>query len=187
MISRRILQRAEFRFELRPYTDDSVEALVEAALESRGHVAPWMAWLKDDYGRDDARTWVAQAMESWERDAAYEFLIFDRQSGGLAGSAGLNAIDRKDQVCNLGYWVRASKLRLGAACQATELLAAFGFDVLSLNRLEIVVAVGNAPSQRVAERAGAVCEGVQGQRITVGEAIHDAKMYALLRGNCRPG
>jgi RimJ/RimL family protein N-acetyltransferase len=52
---------------------------------------------------------------------------------------------------------------------------------LELNRLEIVVAVGNQPSSCVAESVGAEFEGVQRQRIRVQETVHDAKMYALLR------
>lgn len=181
MIARRILQRDGFRFELRPYEQTGWPSVLEAALESRAHVAQWMAWLKPDYSADDARTWALDAVQSWESDRAYEFQIYDREDGALAGCAGLNAIDRKDQVCNLGYWVRASKLRLGAARQATELLVEFGFEMLDLNRIEIVVAVGNAPSQRVAESVGAAFEGVQGQRLLVGEVSHDARMYALLR------
>ncbi len=181
MIARRTLSTDGFRFELRAYTEDSVEALLGAAIESKAHVAPWMAWLTPDYSAKDATAWVHDAIQSWERDRSYEFQIYDREDGAFAGCAGLNEINRKDQVCNLGYWVRASKLRLGAARQAVELLAAFGFEMLGLNRMEIVVAVGNGPSQRVAESVGATFEGVQGQRLMVGEAIHDAKMYALLR------
>lgn len=187
MIPRRTLSnKDDFRFELRPYTEESGEALLSGAIESKAHVAPWMAWLKADYGVEDAKTWVTEAMRSWELDRSYEFQIYDREDGAFAGCAGLNEINRKDRVCNLGYWVRTSKLRRGAARQAVGLLAAFGFDMLGLNRLEIVVAVGNLPSQRVAQSVGAEFEGVQGQRLMVGDVIHDAKMYTLLRRNREP-
>lgn len=181
MIVRQTLHRSDFRFELRPYEHGASEALVSAALESKAHVGRWMAWLRDEYDIDEARAWTLGAMQVWDEGKAYEFQIYDREDGVLAGCAGINAIDRKDLVCNLGYWVRTSKLRLGAARQATQLLAEFGFEVVGLNRIEIVVATGNVPSQRVAGSVGAVFEGVQGQRIKVGESIYDARMYALLR------
>jgi RimJ/RimL family protein N-acetyltransferase len=141
-----------------------------------------MAWLTPEYGWTAARTWVIEAMRTWDGGTACEFLIRDREDGQIAGSCGLNSINRKDMVCNLGYWVRAAKLRLGAATQATLLLRDFGFRVLKLNRIEIVVATSNLPSQRVAEKVGATCEGIQQQRIRVDQQVHDARMYALLRG-----
>lgn len=181
MIARRTLQRDGFRFELRPYDESWVPSVLEAVLESKAHVAPWMAWLHRDYRAEDAHEWTLDAMRAWDEDRSYEFVIFDREDGAVAGCAGLNALNHKDHVGNLGYWVRATKLRCGAARQAAELLAEFGFAEIGLNRIEIVVAVGNVASQRVAERVGALFEGVQRQRIAVGKTVHDARMYALLR------
>ncbi len=57
----------------------------------------------------------------------------------------------------------------------------FGLEDLGLNRVEIVVAPGNEASQRVAQAAGALYEGILHQRLRVGETVYDAEMYALLR------
>ena len=105
----------------------------------------------------------------------------DREDGSLAGSCGISEISRKYLMGNVGYWVRASKLNLGAARQAVQLLKEFGLEDLGLNRMEIVVAAGNEPSQRVAQAAGALYEGILHQRLRVGQTVHDAEMYALLR------
>ena len=153
----------------------------EAAAESTGHVGPWMAWLRDGYTLKEAQEWTAHAMKAWRDDTEFHFLIYDRNDGKLAGCCGLNQINRKDLVCNLGYWVRASKLRLGAATQSVELLKDWAFNVPRFNRLEIVVAVGNEASRGVAEKTGAVFEGVQRGRTRVGEKVHDAWMYAQIR------
>lgn len=180
-IPRVTLSRANFRFELRPYQADSIHSTFDAADESRAHVAQWMDWLSPDYGIGHAHSWVSQAIEGWDGLRACEFLIYDRSDGQVAGACGLNQIDWSNLVANLGYWVRTSKLRLGAASQAAILLRDFGFTFLHLNRIEIVVATGNLPSQRVAESIGALDEGIQRQRLRVGTAVHDARMYALLR------
>ena len=55
-----------------------------------------------------------------------------------------------------------------------------GLEVLGLRRLEVVVADGNDASRAVAEKLGGVHEGLQRMRLRVGEASHDAHMYALL-------
>lgn len=180
-IPRVSLSRSNFRFELRPYSADCTPATYAAAAESITHVSPWMDWLTPAYTIEDTFNWVAFAIQSWDARKACEFVIYDRTDGQVAGSCGLNQIDWTNLVCNLGYWVRASKLRLGAAQQAAQLLRDFGFSILRMNRIEIVAATGNRPSQRVAESIGALDEGIQRQRLRVGPAVYDAKMYALLR------
>ena len=182
MIARRLFQKEGFRFAIRPYAEVDVPHIFAAAEESRGHVGEWMSWMTEDYSLSDAKEWVRFALPAWDDGAAYEFVIIDQQDGAVAGSCGLNQINRADRVCNLGYWVRVSKLRLGAARQAALLLKEIGLNEIGLNRLEIVVAVENVASQRVAESVGAVYEGIQRQRICIHGVAHDARMYALVRG-----
>ena len=168
------------QFSIRPYRMDDVEELYAAADESREHIAKWMGWMTSGYQKEDARTWVEHAVDAWERAVAYEHVIIDRGDGSIVGSCGLNHLDRVNGLCNLGYWVRSSRLGEGAARQAALLLAELGFGTLGLNRLEIVVAVGNAFSRKVAESTGAVYEGVQHLRLKVGDVSHDSHMFALL-------
>jgi len=181
MIERKLFQKPGFRFAVRPFYETDTSHVFEATDESREHVGLWMSWMTKDYKFGDAKEWVRFAISSWNEDKAYEFVIIDQEDGKIAGCCGLNQISRVDSVCNLGYWVRASKLKLGAARQATLLLKEIGLNEIGLNRLEIVVATGNVPSQRVAESVGALYEGIQHQRLKVQETVHDAKMYALLR------
>ena len=47
-------------------------------------------------------------------------------------------------------------------------------------RVEIVIAVGNQASLRVAEKIGAHDEGILLNRMVVGKSIYDAHMYSLL-------
>jgi RimJ/RimL family protein N-acetyltransferase len=67
------------------------------------------------------------------------------------------------------------------ATSAALLLARFGFNSLKLNRLEIVVATDNRPSQRVAEKVGAKLEGILRKRLIVRKKVYDAYMYSLIR------
>ena len=180
-VSREILRCDGFRFELRPYSLGVAEALYRAADESRQAVGRWMAWMHPAYDLVECEAWVGRAVADWDAGTSYQFVIFDSDDGQVVGSCGLNMINRIDLVCNLGYWVRTSKCGLGAAGEAARLIWRFGIDVVALNRLEIVVAIGNGASQRVAEKIGAIDEGVQRSRLRVGEEMHDARMFACLR------
>jgi RimJ/RimL family protein N-acetyltransferase len=110
-------------------------------------------------------------------------MIYDLQGGGYLGGVGLNHIDRLNQMANLGYWVRTSRTRQGIARAAVRLIAQFGFEQLHFVRLEIVAATGNKPSQRVAEKAGAIREGVLRNRLTLHGKQHDAVVYSLTPGD----
>ena len=48
-------------------------------------------------------------------------------------------------------------------------------------RIEVLVAVGNVASRRVAEKSGAVYEGTLRSRLLVHGTRHDAAMYAFIR------
>ncbi|HNK63948.1 MAG TPA: GNAT family protein, partial [Anaerolineales bacterium] len=61
-----------------------------------------------------------------------------------------------------------------------RLAAHFAFESVNLIRAEIVIAVGNEASKRVAEKIGAHYEGILLNRMTVGTKIHDAHMFSLL-------
>jgi len=167
-------------FGIRPYQLEDVDELYAAADESREHVARWMGWMTPDYSRQHVRAWLELTVKSWERDESYEHAIIDTADGSIAGVCGLNFLKREDAYCNLGYWVRSSRIGEGAARQATLLLRDFGFATLGLNRLEIVVADGNDFSRAVAESVGAIYEGLHAMRLKIGETAHDAHIYALL-------
>ena len=49
-----------------------------------------------------------------------------------------------------------------------------------MKRIEIVAAVGNRRSQRVAEKVGAAREGILRNRLKIGEVWHDAVMFSLV-------
>lgn len=167
-------------FSIRPYRLEDIDEVYAAADESREHIARWMGWMTPDYSREHAAKWVEHAVASWDHGDAYEHLILDPVDGSIVGACGLNQLNRVNGVCNLGYWVRSSRLGQGAARQAALLLRDFGFGTVGLNRLEIVVADGNTFSRKVAQSTGAVYEGLQQLRLKVGDIAHDSHIYALL-------
>ena len=145
-----------------------------------------MDWLTPTYTEAESSAWAKGAADDWGKGSRYEFVIIDSLDDQVSGCCGLNRINDKDLVCNLGYWVRESKIRQGAAFQAARLLASFGLGELGLRRLEIVIADGNDASRKVAEKLGALYEGIQRMRIRIGALSHDAHMYVLLATDAKP-
>lgn len=165
---------------LRPYVPEDTPRLYEAAIESQPQIYVWMEWCPPDYSIQMARAWVEARAQKWAEGSAYEFAITDARDGTYLGGCGLNRFDSTG-FCNLGYWVRTSRTRQGVASSAARLVARFGFTELKLQRIEIVVAVGNIASQRAAVKTGATREGVLRNRVLkVGGGHNDAVMFSLI-------
>lgn len=168
---------------LRPPQADDASAVYAAVRESVVEVGRWLTWCSASYAREDAEAWVRVCREAWQHEAGYPFFIFDRASKEFLGGCGLNELDRERLRANLGYWVRASRHGQGIATAAALLVARFGLFQLGFERLEIVAAVGNTASQRVAEKTGAQREGTLRNRLRVRGVQHDALCYSLIRSD----
>jgi RimJ/RimL family protein N-acetyltransferase len=81
----------------------------------------------------------------------------------------------------LGYWIRVSKQNRGIVSDATRVLAQTAFTDLPINRLEILTALENIPSQKAAEKSGATREGILRKRLVIGGRTHDAVMFSFIR------
>lgn len=165
---------------IRTLREEDVSALFEAARESIAEVSPWLPWCHENYSIEETREFIASRELASEGGEWYSFGIFEKDGGRFLGGVGINFINRVHQMANLGYWVRTSAAGRGVATSATRAVARFGFEQLGLQRIEIVAAVDNIPSQRVAEKAGAVREGVLRKRLLISGEPQDAVMFSLV-------
>ncbi|HSP63521.1 MAG TPA: GNAT family protein, partial [Pyrinomonadaceae bacterium] len=140
----------------------------------------WLPWCHKDYSLQESREFVTSRAQAAQDDEWYSFATFEKDSGRFLGGVGLNFFNRVHQVANLGYWVRTSAAGRGVATQAARLVARFGFEQLGLHRIEILAAVDNIASQRVAEKVGAVREGVLRKRLLINGESQDAVMFSVL-------
>lgn len=168
---------------LRRFVTADAEQFTAAALESVVSVGAWMPWCTADYSNAHALSWFEHCASQLAAGMAFEYGIFCQQSGKLLGGAGLNDIRQQHKFCNLGYWVRQSAQRQGVASRAVQALAVRAFRELGLQRVEIVVAVGNTASEAVAVKSGALREGIARNRLQIGERSLAAHMFSLVPGD----
>ena len=166
---------------VRPLKPTDEQSMFEAVRESIPEVSPWLGWCHENYSIDETREFLRSRGEKSQGDEWYSFGVFDRSNGErFLGGVGLNFINRVHQFGNLGYWVRTSAAGKGVASKASRLVARFGFQKLGLHRIEILAAVPNVASQRVAEKIGAVREGVLRKRLLISGESQDAVMFSLV-------
>jgi len=163
---------------LRPFRLGDSAGLYCAVKESLMELKPWMSWATNTYTELTAREYITIARARWEEHTFYAFAI--TRADEILGGCTLSSIHPIYHFCNLGYWVRTSCHGQGIAGRAAKLAARFAFENLGLIRVEIVIAVENQASLRVAEKIGAHDEGILLNRMVIGKSIYDAHMYSLL-------
>ncbi len=152
-------------------------------------MSPWISWIDTLSTLADCQRWIAESIGHWSAATQFRFGIFDAEDpSSLLGGIGLNHLNATHRNANLGYWVRTSTVGRGVATRASRLVARFGLTELGLGRIEIITATDNAPSHRVAEKVGAVFEGLQRNRLRMHGEWISARMYSLVPADLRePG
>ena len=164
---------------LRPYRPSDAEPLYKAVRESLPELLPWMPWAHPDYSLEESKKWIELCAQTWAKGKEYNFVILDAKTSSLLGGCGLNQVKRRAHSANLGYWVRSKCTRKGVATAAALLVARFGFAELKLTRIEVGAATGNVASQRVAEKIGAIRQGIQKRKIVFRDKVYDRMVFSL--------
>ena len=165
---------------LRPYRPDDAPALWEAIDESCAHLAPWMPWVDDYAGPEDAQAYVRRARARWLLREDLAVGIFDH-AGHYLGGSGLHRMNWTLRTFEIGYWIRKSAEGHGYVTETVQLLTRLAFDHLQANRVEIRMDPENVRSRRVAERLGFALEGTL-RRVASGPdgRPRDRQVFALI-------
>jgi ribosomal-protein-serine acetyltransferase len=174
------VQLTDGKILLRPAEMKDAKEMFGAVQESMNEVGAWMPWCHANYSLGESKNWIKTCQKGRKDGSIYDFAITDPRDGTILGDCGFNDIRKSDKTANLGYWVRTGRTKQGICTAAALLLADYGFKELKLNRIEIMAAVDNLASQRVAEKTGAVREGVLRNRLLLHGKIHDAVIFSLI-------
>jgi RimJ/RimL family protein N-acetyltransferase len=165
---------------IRPCQPEDAAVICEGVQESMQEMLKWAPWCHPAYAISDCKSWLDSRDQMWSEGIEYDFVVFDAKDNIFLGGCAIDQINRKHNFANLGYWVRTSQEGKGIATATVKLISRFGFETLGFTRLEIVAAVQNKASQRVAEKVGAVREGIHRNRHVVHDKIYDSVMYSLI-------
>ena len=156
---------------LRAYTEDDVPALV-AALNDR-EISRWTR-VPFPYTEEDAREFLRSTSET-------AFAVTNKRTGELLGGIGLRL--PAEGIGEVGYWVRREARGRGVATRALLVLSRWALEEQGLARLQLTAEPGNVASQRVAEKAGYVREGLLRRFLSIGGERRDCVIYSLLPGD----
>jgi RimJ/RimL family protein N-acetyltransferase len=137
------LATGQSRLLLRPFHLDDVPA-VTAACQDR-EISRWTVSIPWPYEERHARSWIETHEWLREEGSAFPFAITDRRSGQLLGSIGIEHAGDPPGAGDVGYWVAASARNRGVATEALEMISAWAFQRLRLDRIHLVTKTGTWP------------------------------------------
>jgi RimJ/RimL family protein N-acetyltransferase len=108
---------------------------------------------------DFAATWINRYLEGWREGSRAGFAI-ETHEGEFLGLGMFVRIENEARQGEIGYVSGAAARGRGVATRTLRLLTDWGFSQLGLERIELWIDTTNTGSERVAERAGYVREGV---------------------------
>jgi RimJ/RimL family protein N-acetyltransferase len=142
------------RIELRLWTDDDADALVEC-LDGDAEIGRWLDQVPQPYTRADALAYIGGTTGN-ERES--RFAVTEAGTGRVLGSIGASWNEAGD-VTEIGYWVRADARGRGDTTRALRLIVGWAMAE-GAARVQLRADVENVASCRVAEKVGFQLEGV---------------------------
>lgn len=144
--------------------------LLKAALDtSLEHLRPWMPWAMDEPKPLDEKVELLRRFRG-QFDLGEDFVygVFDREEAEVVGGSGLHT-RLGEGALEIGYWIRASRVRQGFARETAAALTKLAFAVCGVDRVEIRVDPANEASLRVPQALGFREEATLRRRLPAGE------------------
>jgi ribosomal-protein-alanine N-acetyltransferase len=167
---------------LRPFRRRDADTLLDAIQSSLPDLVKWLPWAHRNYNRADAVTFIRESMVAWKEGRAFDFSIRrpDDERRHI-GNISVWPVSRGGRhTGEIGYWVRSDEVGGGICTQAAIRVLQIGFDELGFHKIVLRIAAGNAASERVAAKLGAVQEGLLREELRIGGVWTDHTLWSII-------
>jgi RimJ/RimL family protein N-acetyltransferase len=141
------------RLVLRCWEPRDAPLAKEAVDSSREHLRPWMLWADQEKSLEEQAELLRGFRARFDRDEDFVYGIFSPDESEVVGGTGLHTRSG-DGAFEIGYWIRAIRADQGLATEAAAALTRVAFELCGVDRVELHVEVGNAPSMRIPAKLG---------------------------------
>ncbi|MFD5553266.1 GNAT family N-acetyltransferase [Streptomyces sp. NPDC127068] len=168
---------------LRPWQDDDAPVVLRAFQDPA--VQRWHCRSADSW--EEALGWIGEWRDAWRGERMASWAVIGTDTGEVLGRVALREIVLADGSAELGYWMLPDTRGRGIAPRSVTALTRWAFDEVGLHRLELLHALGNDASCRVAAKAGFALEGTKRSALLHGDGWHDMHLHARVADDPDPG
>jgi RimJ/RimL family protein N-acetyltransferase len=168
--------------QLRQWGEPGDVEAITAACNDRA-IAEFLDQIPSPYTEEDARGYIELCRTGWRNGAITNFAIVEE--GAPVGSMGVRWLEGLDAgTAEVGYWMAPEARGRGLCTRALRLVSRWVLEEAGAPRLQLRADDQNVASNKVAENAGFVREGVlrsSRYNARLGRRV-DFVMYSLLPG-----
>lgn len=154
------------------------EDLYFAIDNNRTHLSAFLPWVSAIQSVDDFRAYIKKCELLYQQHQEVSFAIMRNEVA--VGRIGLHYINHLNKVAAIGYWLTKEAEGKGIITKSCKAIVKYGFEELSLHRIEIKVATENLKSQAIPERLKFKKEGLLRQAEFVNNKFVDLFIYSML-------
>ncbi len=166
------------RFILRRMSVDDTDDMFEYSKDPE--VTVYLTWSPH---REKAYTldYLSYLQSRYSTGDFFDWAIVCRKSGKMIGTCGFSRFDFPNDSAELGYVINPTFKGQGIATEVTARVIRFGFENLSLNRIECKFIPENIASRRVMEKNGMTFEGVRREGMLIKGRYRDIGICSILK------
>ena len=154
------------------------EVLYRLVDENGGYLREWLPWVDAQVGPQMSRENILKRIEQAKKGETLDLGIY--MDGALVGSMGFNAIERESRRGEIGYWLAQVHEGQGIMAECVKSLVSYGFEELSLHRIEIHCSINNTKSSAIPERLGFKLDGILRDGSFLYDHFEDSRVYSIL-------
>ncbi len=143
-------------------------------------VAATTATIPHPYLDGMAEDWISKHSKWFEQGDAVDWAIELKKTKALVGCISLG-IDKINSRAEIGFWVGEEFWGNGYCSEATVEAIRYGFDILSLNKINSRHMAENPGSGRVMQKAGMLQEGYLKQHMYKNGKFVDVVVYGIFK------
>ena len=140
----------------------------------RPSVTEYLTW-EPHASVEETRAYLTYVGQRYRTGDFYDWALISRDDGRMIGTCGFTSFNCPADSAEIGYVLNPAYQGQGLATEAVRRVMRFGFEELSLHRVEAHFMEGNHASRRLMERVGMTFEGfareamkIKGKYRTVG-------------------
>ena len=165
------------RLTLRKMMPSDTEDMFDYA--SRSEVTTFLLWSPHP-DRSYTRQYLRYIKKRYASGEFFDWAVVENESGRMIGTCGFTRFDPSNNSAEIGYVLNPDFHGRGYGTEAAGRVLEYGFEELSLHRIEARFMKGNEASLHVMEKLGMTFEGYRRDGIFVKEKYRTIGVCAIL-------
>jgi len=150
---------------------------LEIVSREREYLSQWLVWPPHAHDEQFFDNFITKSLHDYADNKSLVCAII--LNGEIVGNISFNSINQTLKKVEIGYWLSAQHQGKGIITKSLAKLITIAFIDLTMEKVEISVAVDNNASRKVCDRLGFELEEVISQAENLNGRIVDHGVYGL--------